>query len=233
MVEPTLVESAADRPRDDVAGREITERVLGRHERLALVVAQDRAFAAQRFREQRARHRRMVQRRRVELHELEIGDRDPGAERHRDAVAGGQGRVRGDREALPRAPGCDDGVRGAQDALGTVGIENDHAGRAAVLDEEVGGEPTLVHLGPRLLHRDRQRPFDLGSRRIAARVDDPRHRVAALARERECSVDDVEVGAERHELADAIRTFGREHTHRVGVVEPATRGERVGSVQLG
>ena len=74
-----------------------------------------------------------------------------------------------------------------------VGIEHDHAGRAAVLDEEVGGEPTLVDLGTRLLHRDRQRPFDLGPGRVAARVDDPRHRVASLARERECSVDDVEV----------------------------------------
>ena len=124
-------------------------------------------------------------------------------------------------------------MRGAQDALGTVGIENDHARRAAVLDEEVGGEPTLVHLGPRLLHRDRQRPFDLGPGRIAARVDDPRHRVPSLAREREGSVDDVEVGAERHELAHAIRAFGREHAHRVGVVEPATRGERVRPVQLG
>ena len=150
VVEPTLVEPAADRTGDDVAWREVTEGVLGGHERLALVVAQDRAFAAQRFREQGARHRRMVQRRGVELHELEIGDRDTGSERHRDAVAGGQRRVRGDREALPRAPGRDDGVRGAQDALGTVGVDDDDAGRAAVLDEEVGGEPTLVDLGTRL-----------------------------------------------------------------------------------
>ena len=105
-------------PRDDVAWREVGERVLVGHERDALLVAQDRAFAAQRLREQRARHRRVVQRGRVELHELEVGDRDAGSQRHRDAVAGRQGRVRGDREALPGAAGRDHGVRGAQDALG-------------------------------------------------------------------------------------------------------------------
>ena len=57
--------------------------------------------------------------------------------------------------------------------------------------------------------------------------------MAALARERECSVDQVEVRAERHELADAIRALGGEHPHRVGVAEPGARGERVGAVQLG
>ena len=52
VVEPALVEPAADRAGDHVARREIAERVLGGHERLALVVAQDRALAAQRLREQ-------------------------------------------------------------------------------------------------------------------------------------------------------------------------------------
>ena len=111
VVEAALVEAAADRLGHHVARREVGEGVLAAHERRALLVAQDRALAAQRLREQRARHRRMVQRGRVELHELEVGDRDAGAHRHRDAVAGRQRRVGGDREALPGAAGRDHHVR--------------------------------------------------------------------------------------------------------------------------
>ena len=67
---------------DDVARREVGERVLVGHERDAVVVAQDRALAPQRLGEERPRHRRVVQRGRVELHELEVGDGDAGAQRH-------------------------------------------------------------------------------------------------------------------------------------------------------
>ena len=112
-------------------------------------------------------------------------------------------------------------------------VDDDHSGRAAVLDEQVGGEPSLVDFGTRSLDRDRQRPLDLGAGRVAARVDDAGHGVAALSSEREGSVDAVEVRAQRHELADTRRSFGREHAHRVGVVEPTSGGERVGAVQLG
>ena len=92
VVEAALDEPAADGPGHHVARREVGERVLVGHERAPVVVAQDRALAAQRLREQRARHRRVVQRGRVELHELEVGDRDAGPQRHRDAVAGARAR---------------------------------------------------------------------------------------------------------------------------------------------
>ena len=189
--------------RHHVARREIAERVLPRHERFAVVVAQDRALSAQRFGEQRARHRRVMQRGGVELHELEIGNRDAGAQRHRDAVAGGQQRVRGDREALAGAAGGDDGVGRAQHPLGPLRVDGNHSRCAAVLDEQVGGEPSLVDFRTRSLDRDGQCSLDLGTRRVAARVDDAGDGVAALSSEREGSVDAVEVSAQRHELADA------------------------------
>ena len=154
-VEPQVVEAAldeppADRRGDDVARREVGERVLVGHERDAVLVAQDRALAAQRLGEQRPRHRRVVQRGRVELHELEVGDRDAGAQRHRDAVAGRQRRVGGDREALPGAAGRERRCGGPAASLGAVGRRRAmHAGDAAVLDEQVGGEPALADVGAR------------------------------------------------------------------------------------
>ena len=112
-------------------------------------------------------------------------------------------------------------------------VDGNHSGCAAVLDEQVGGEPSLVDFRTRSLDRDRQCSLDLGAGRVAARVDDAGDGVAALSSERECSVDAVEVSAQRHELADARRSFCREHADRVGIVEPASGGERVGAVQLG
>src|SRR5439155_14021417 len=67
VVEAALVQTTADRARDNVARREVGERVLRGHERFTVVVAQDRALTTQGFREQRTRHRGMVERRRVEL----------------------------------------------------------------------------------------------------------------------------------------------------------------------
>ena len=127
VVEAAVDEPAADRPGHDVARREVGERVLVGHERDAVLVAQDRALAAQRLGEQRPRHRRVVQRGRVELHELDVGDRDTGPQRHRDAVAGRERRVGGDREALPGATGRDDRVRARARSLGAVGVERAHA----------------------------------------------------------------------------------------------------------
>ena len=89
VVEPALDEPSRDRAGDDVTRREVGQRMLVDHERDAVFVAQHRAVAAQRLGEQRPRHARMVQRGGVELHELDVGHRDAGAQRHPDAVAGG------------------------------------------------------------------------------------------------------------------------------------------------
>ena len=182
---------------------------------LALVVAQDRALAAQRLREQRARHRRVVQRGRVELHELDVGDRDPGAQRHGDAVAGGHRRVGGDREAAGRRrrwratcarPRTSTGSAPSASSASTPTQRPPSTSRSTA-------KPTLVHLD----HVERSRtaadqgPLDLGAGRVAAGVDDPR---PASGRPRGASASTrrrraVEVRAERHELADAVGALGR------------------------
>ena len=106
------------------------------------------------------------------------------------------------------------------------------------LDDQVDREPALAHLDEieRADRRD-QRALDLGAGRVAAGVHDPRHRVAALAGQRErggrAVAGAVEHRAERHELAHPVRAFGDEHPDRVGVAEPGAGGERVGEVQLG
>ena len=208
------------------------------HERRAVVVAQDRAFAAQGLRQQRPRHRRVVQRGRVELDELEVGARDAGLQRERDAVAGRQRRVRGDREALARAAGREHDVDRAHVLDLAVGPQREHTLAAVALDEQLDREPALAHVD-RVGHPDRldERPLDLGAGRVAARVHDPGERVAALAREQELGtlgrVLGVEAGAEPRQLADPVGTFGDEHAHRVDVAQPRARGQRVGQVQLG
>ena len=69
-----------DRLGDDVAGREVGQRVLVRHEAPPGVVEQDRALAAHRLGHQRLLplgQRAEPHHRRVELDELEVGDRAP------------------------------------------------------------------------------------------------------------------------------------------------------------
>ena len=124
----------------------------------------------------------------MELHELHVGDRDTGAERHRDAVAGRQRRVRRHREALAGAAGRDRRVPGADLVRDGVGIERPDADGTAVLDEQVDREPALADLGGRRLDRSHEGALDLGTGRVAAGVDDPRNGVAALAGERETLV---------------------------------------------
>ena len=75
--------------RNHVARREIDHRVIALHERFARVVAQHRAFAAQRFRKQKARRAFDMQRGGMKLHELDIVDLGARAPRHGDAVARG------------------------------------------------------------------------------------------------------------------------------------------------
>ena len=88
-----------DRPAHEVPRQQLVD------ETVAGSVAQHRAVAAKRLGDERARHGRVMERRRVELHELDVGDRDSGAKRHGDPVAGRLGRVRRDRStAGPRPP---------------------------------------------------------------------------------------------------------------------------------
>ena len=88
---------------------------------------------------------------------------------------------------------------------------------------------------PDCLHRADERPLDLGAGGVAARVHDARRPSGRpRARARAAAVDDRSKCApsamsSRH----ACRALAREHADRVGVAEPAARGERVGACSSG
>ena len=127
-----------------VAGGQLTCRLVAGHETLAVDVEQPRAFAAQGLREQEARRAGNGDDRRMELHELEIADRRPGRPRQRHAVAGG-----------------DRGIgRLAEDAAGAAGGQQRsrgaHLGEPAVLDiARADAAPALDGRGPRRGRRGR------------------------------------------------------------------------------
>ena len=77
--------------------------MIALHEALAAIVAQIRAFAAQRLGEQKARGTRQRQRRGMELVELHVGELGAGLRGERDAVAGGHGGIGGVGVDLARA----------------------------------------------------------------------------------------------------------------------------------
>src|SRR2546430_11833136 len=95
---------ADDAARHDVAWGEITARVIAGHERFAAIVDEPGALAAERFRNDESRRPRALERCWMKLDELEIGGARAGVIRERNAVAGGDRRIRRVAKDLPGAP---------------------------------------------------------------------------------------------------------------------------------
>ena len=217
-------------------GARSRERVLVDHEADAVLVAQDRALAAERLRQQRPRHARVVHRGRVELHELDVGHGHAGPQRHRDAVAGRHRRVRGHREQLARAAGGEHGVPGPQ-------LERHAARRRARAPRRSGPSSTTrsteKHRSRTSIEVERadgvgERALDLGAGRVAARVHDPRQGVPALdarARARRRAVSNSAPSSMSSRTRS--RTLGHQHVHGVDVAQPRAGDERVGLVERG
>ena len=106
MCDSVALDLAHDRARNHVARREIPQRMITLHESLARSVDQMRAFPAQRFGKQKTRRAPHEQRCGMELHEFEIGDFRPGAESHRDAIAGSYIGIGGLAEDSSQTAGC-------------------------------------------------------------------------------------------------------------------------------
>ena len=166
-----------DRLRDDVARREISERVLADHEAASEHVDEHRAFAAQRLGDQRLLARRAgpePQHGRVELHELQVGHVSTGTQRERHAVAGRHRRVGRRREHLPEATGRehDRAPESSADAVaapGTDHVQGDTAGPAVDGLQQVEHEGVLDDLDAfGRLDRGDQRALDLRPGGVAA-----------------------------------------------------------------
>ena len=176
----------------------------------------------------------------MELDELQVAE--PGADAQRDGhpVAGGDAGVGGLAEDLAEPPGGEHHGPAVHRADAVVLALAEHvqgqAGDAAVGGpEQVDGEGVLDHLdlGRPLDGRD-ERPLDLGARGIAASVGDPVAEVAALASERELAVGVVvELGAERDQLADRLRTLGHQDPDGLDVTRTRAGDEGVALVLLG
>ncbi len=238
MVGAGLPHALVDRTRDDVARREVGERVHAGHERDTVAVAEHRALAAQRLREERPRHRRMVQRRRVELHELEIGARDPAAAPSAMPSPVDSVGLVVTAKHWPTPP-----VASTRVVARTTRPSRRAAARATpaavpALDEQLDREPAFADFDRRGLDRGHERALDLGAGRVAARVHDPRERVAAFPREQQtCRRRPRSSVSNCAPSSASSRTragpFGDEHADRVDVAQPRARPERVGEMQVG
>ena len=135
---------------------------------------------------------------------------------------------------MTRATGRSEDVRRSDLADDAVGGERGHAAAAASLDDEVECEPTLEDRDGTSPNGFDERALDLGSGRRAARVHDPRQRVASLAGELEPAVGrSIERSPHRDELGDAAGSLVDEDADCLDVAQAGPRGERVGEVQVG
>ena len=82
-----------DGQRDDVAGRQLGERMVGGHESLAIAVAEIGPFAAKRFGQEMAGRAGDVQDRGMELHEFHVAELGTRAKGHGVTVRRGDRRV--------------------------------------------------------------------------------------------------------------------------------------------
>ena len=223
---------AVDRARHHVARRELGVAVLLEHEPRALLVDEDRPFAAHRLGDQRERVLRRVERGGMELHELHVGERHAGAVRDGVAVARGDHRVGRVAEDLAAATRREHG-RVGDDLHRLAGHARAHAERRAPRHDEVQHARPLEHADPlaRPYALD-ERARDLGAGLVAVRVHDAVRRVRRLAAELELAARvEVELGARRLQLAHAGRPLLHQHLDRRRVAQRRTRGERVAPVE--
>ena len=118
-----LIAHLQHRAGDDVARRQIAERVEPVHEPLARGVAEHRPLAPQRLRQQPGRVPGHIERRRMKLHELQVGERR--------ARQPGEGEPLADRRVGTRPPPEDaaGAARGEHDAVGLRSARHPRHGR--------------------------------------------------------------------------------------------------------
>ena len=193
MVDLLVAHDVEDRPRHDVARREVGELVPARHDPHPGAVDEEGALAAHRLGDERLLAGRPLaeeEHRRVELHELEVGDPRAGPQRRGHPVAGRDRRVGRRGVDLPEAAGRehDRPAVGRADPVDLAladDVQRHPAHRAVVGGEQVDDEGVLDDLDAGVVddpvQRGDERPGDLGAGGVAAGVRDP---VAVVARPR-------------------------------------------------
>ena len=192
--------------------------MTARHEPLAAVVDEHRAFAADGLGNQRQRGLGSVERRGMELHEFHISEPDARAVRDSKPVTRGDLRVGGVAVDLP-AP-----TRGKH---GRVGDDLEWLPREtraqpdappALHDQRERARALEYGDGAVRAHALDQRPGHLGAGLVAVRVHDALTGMRGLLRELEPAVGlAVEARPNRREVADALRAFSDEHGDCIGI----------------
>src|SRR5664280_1686067 len=158
-----------------------------------------------------------------------------GAVGHRHPVPRRHQRIRGAAEHLTRATGRKDGDHGdVEREAAVVEVESERPHAAPVHGEQVDDELVLVELDP-AAHAGGlgEGARHLAAGRVAAGVDDARHRVRALAPEDDLALYLVEARADLHELSHAVRALIDEDAHRLLVAEAGAGVDGVLEVELG
>ena len=222
-----------NRARDPVARRQVAGFFVAADERLAVRVDQPRPFPTQRLGQQKPRLPRDFQRRRMKLHELQIRHRGSGAKSHRDAVTGGDRRIRGLAIDLTRAAGRQQNGGRAGNALSPGRVQKARADARLVLDDQIDDPGVRVrgHIGQRGRARPQNAP-DLASGAVT-RVQHTARAVRPFDGERRLSVR-VAIELERPTSISSRTYAGPSSTSDadgVLVAESVAGGNRVGGVQ--
>ena len=227
---------------DDIARREVGERVRAGHNRATVRVDEDGAFAAQGFRDEwLAAHQSAAAKQcgGMELNELEVGDGSSRAQRQGDAVSGRDIRVsRGGINLAHASGGQDNRTRcDGTDAVATPfaeHVQRDTTGVTEGIEHQVEHEGMLDGLETRVGRCGDQRPLDFLTGRVTTGVDDTTPQVPAFAGEFECAVlAAIEVCAQGGERVHLRRTFVDKNAYGGRVAQSGARGDRVGIVRVG
>ena len=169
----------------------------------------------------------------MELYELEVDYLRPGLEGHRDAIAGGNGRVRGFAKDLTGTTGRNERPRRRHVMRAAVEPDEGRSGTHPVAHTQRHRLRVLVHLHARV-RRDAlpEHPTDLPTSRIAC-MKHPTHAVRRLPAERNLSrLVAIEFRAPFDELAHVPRPVVHQHVHRLHPTEVVPCHHRVAGVEL-
>ena len=191
--------------RDDVARLELGT-ALPCHEARACLVYEHRAFAAHGLADQRHGIEPDIERGGMELHELHVGQRRAGPRGQRQALADGAQRV-GGVGIEPAQPAGRQHDPAARQQAGVGRASRQHAGDAAVVDQQAAGFQPLDHRDRgRGLHGGDQGAHDRGARAVARDMDDAAAGVRRLQAERQAA---GRIAVEHHAVALELDDGGR------------------------
>ena len=170
----------------------------------------------------------------MKLNEFEIGDPCPRPVRHRQPVTRRNARIGCLAEHLPGAPSREQGRLGVHLLPRPLLIEDRHADRSAILDDELSDERVIDGFD-RWKSTDAlpQHPTDFPASRIAC-VQHAPDAVCCFASERRTAVGvPIEARSPLRQLANVRGSLLDKHTDRRFVAQSVAGANRIGRMEIG